>query len=61
MCAMAIRVVECARPLLMIMGIFEITLEKQCLPKCRVSFHEQVRILRGLRNTEQSFSQFACG
>ncbi|MNT43424.1 hypothetical protein D3C71_1728990 [compost metagenome] len=58
---MAIRVVEDTRPFLMVMGVFEIPLEKQCLPKCRMGFHEQVRILRGLRNTEQSFSQFACG
>ncbi|MNF82170.1 hypothetical protein D3C87_1967380 [compost metagenome] len=60
MCTMTVRVVEDTRPLLVFMGIAQITLEKQCRPECTMGFHEQVRILRSLRNTEQSFSQVAC-
>ncbi|MOA11458.1 hypothetical protein D3C78_1314010 [compost metagenome] len=60
MCAMPLRDVEGTRLLLMVMGIAQITLEKQCLPECRMDFHEQVRILRSLSNTEQAFTQFAC-
>ncbi|MNL20746.1 hypothetical protein D3C87_1420070 [compost metagenome] len=57
---MMVWAVEGTHLLLMVMGIAQITLVKQCLSECRMGFHEQVRILRCLRDTEQSFSQFAC-
>ncbi|MNO80544.1 hypothetical protein D3C76_717550 [compost metagenome] len=56
MCAMTVWDVEGTRPLLVFMGIFEITLEKQCRPECGMGIHEQVRILRSLRNIEQAFT-----
>ncbi|MNE37735.1 hypothetical protein D3C81_1737020 [compost metagenome] len=60
MCAMLVGDVECARLLLMIIGIAQITLVKQCLSECRMGFHEKIRILRSLRDTEQPPCHFAC-
>ncbi|MNP13135.1 hypothetical protein D3C76_1054040 [compost metagenome] len=57
---MPVWVVEHTRPLLVFIGVAQITLAKQGCPKCGMGIHEQVRILRCLRNIEQSFTQFAC-